>query len=51
MLHNIFSMEIFLNIRSKPPLMQLEAIAFHPTATYLGEEVNAWEKRPTNRRH
>ena len=35
-----FSKEIFPNIQSKPPLMQLEAIASHPIASYLGEETN-----------
>jgi len=33
-----FSKEIFPKIQSKPPLMQLEAIASRPTASYLGEE-------------
>jgi len=32
--------EIFPNIQSKPPLMQLEAIAPRPVASYLGEEPN-----------
>ena len=35
-----FSKEIFINIQSKPPLTQLEAIAFRPIASYLGEETN-----------
>ena len=35
-----FSKEIFPNIQSKPPLTQLEAIASHPIASYLGEEIN-----------
>ena len=35
-----FSKEIFPNIQSKPPLVQLEAIASHPIACYLGEEAN-----------
>jgi len=30
--------EIFPNIQSEPPLMQLEAISSHPIASYLGEE-------------
>ena len=34
------SKEIFPNIQSKPPLMQLEAIASHPIASYLGEDTN-----------
>jgi len=34
------SKEIFPNIQSEPPLMQLEAIASHPIASYLGEETN-----------
>jgi len=35
-----FSKEIFPNIYSKPPLMQPEAIASCPIASYLGEETN-----------
>jgi len=35
-----FSKEIFPNIHSEPPLMQLEAIASHPIVSYLGEETN-----------
>jgi len=35
-----FSKDIFNNIQSKPPLMQLEAIASRPIASYLGEETN-----------
>jgi len=35
-----FSEEIFPKIQSEPPLMQLEAIASRPTASYLGEETN-----------
>ena len=35
-----FSKETFPNIQSKPPLVQLEAIASHPMASYLGEETN-----------
>ena len=35
-----FSKEIVPNIQSKPPLTQLEAIAPHPIAGYLGEETN-----------
>jgi len=31
---------MFPNIQSKPPLMQLEAIASRPIASYLGEETN-----------
>ena len=34
------SKEIFPNIQSKPPLMQLEAVSSHPSAGYLGEEIN-----------
>jgi len=34
------SKDIFSNIQSKPPLMQLEAIASRPIAGYLGEETN-----------
>jgi len=32
---HFFSKEIFPNIKSKPPLMQLEAIASHPIPSYL----------------
>jgi len=35
-----FSEEIFPNIQSKPPLMQLEAIASRPIAGYFGEETS-----------
>jgi len=35
-----FSKDIVPNIQSKPPLTQLEAIASHPIASYLGEETN-----------
>jgi len=35
-----FSKEIFPNIQSKGPLMQLEAIASPPIASYLREEIN-----------
>ena len=35
-----FSKEIFPNIQSKPPLVQLEATASRPIAGYLGEETN-----------
>jgi len=35
-----FSKHIVPNIQSKPHLMQLEAIASHPIAGYLGEETN-----------
>jgi len=37
---HFFSKEIFPNIQSKPPLMQLEAIASRPVARYLGEQTN-----------
>ena len=40
MLDNPFSKEIFPNIQSKPPLVQLKAISSRPTACYLGEETN-----------
>ena len=33
-----FSKDIFPNIQSKPPLMQLEAIASRPIAGYLGDQ-------------
>jgi len=35
-----FSKEIFPDIQCKAPLMQLEAIASRPIASYLGEETN-----------
>jgi len=35
-----FSKEIFLNIQTKPPPMQLEAIASRPITSHLGEETN-----------
>jgi len=47
MLHNSFSKGIFPNIQSKPPLMQLEAIASHPIAGYLGEESNTCLTTPS----
>jgi len=34
------SKDIFPNIQSKPPLMQLEAIASRSITSYLGEETN-----------
>jgi len=34
------SKEMFPNSQSKPPLMQLEAIASRPIAGHLGEETN-----------
>ena len=37
---NSFCEDIFPNVQPKPPLMQLEAIASHPIAGYLGEETN-----------
>ncbi|KAK4819909.1 hypothetical protein QYF61_014644 [Mycteria americana] len=40
MLDNPFGEEIFPNIQSKPPLVQLEAISSCPIACYLGEEAN-----------
>jgi len=35
-----FSKDIFPNIQSKSPLMQLEAISSRPITSYLGEETN-----------
>jgi len=35
-----FSKEIYPNIESKSPLTQLEAVASHPIASYLGEETS-----------
>ena len=35
-----FSKQIFPNIQSKPPLMQLEAVVSRPITSYLGEETN-----------
>ncbi|KAK4832279.1 hypothetical protein QYF61_021678 [Mycteria americana] len=40
MLDNTFSEEIFPNIQSKPPLVQLEAISSCPMVCYLGEETD-----------
>ena len=37
---HVFSKEIFPNIQSKSPLMQLEAIVSHPISSYLGEQTN-----------
>jgi len=34
-----FNEEVFPNVRSKPPLIQLEAIASHPVTSYA-EETN-----------
>jgi len=42
-----FSKEIFPNVQSKPPLMQLEAIASSPIASYLGEETNTCLTAPS----
>jgi len=39
-LDHSFSKDFFPNIRSKPPLMRLEAISSCPIASYLGEETN-----------
>ena len=38
MLDNPFSEEIFPNIQSKPPLVQLEAVSSCPITCYLGKE-------------
>ena len=40
MLDNPFSEEIFPNIQSKPPLVQLEAVSSCPVTCYLGEETD-----------
>ncbi|KAK4833082.1 hypothetical protein QYF61_027744, partial [Mycteria americana] len=40
MFDNPFGEEIFPNIQSKPPLVQLEAISSHSIACYLGEETD-----------
>ena len=40
MLHHPFSEEIFPNIQSKPPLVQLEAVSSCPVTCYLGEETD-----------
>jgi len=37
MLHNSFREEIFPNVQSKPPLMQLDAMSSLPIASYLEE--------------
>jgi len=39
------SKEIFPNMQSKPPLMQLEVISSHPIASYLGEERKKKKKK------
>jgi len=39
--------DVFPNIQSKPPLVQLEAIASHPIASYLGEEINTCLTKPS----
>jgi len=36
-----FGTEVFPNIQSKPPLMQLEAIDSHPIASYVEEDSQA----------
>jgi len=38
MLDNTFGEEIFSNIESKPPLVQLEAVPSFPITCYLGGE-------------
>jgi len=43
---HFLSEEIFPNTQSKPPLMQLEAIASHPVTRYLGEETNPASPQP-----
>ena len=40
MLDNPFGEEIFPNIQTKPPLVQLEAISSHPITCYLAEETD-----------
>lgn len=40
MLGNPFSAEMFANIQSKSPLMQLEAISSYSIACYLPEKTN-----------
>ncbi|KAK4827747.1 hypothetical protein QYF61_021218 [Mycteria americana] len=40
MLDNPFGEDIFPNIQSKPPLVQLGDISSHPIACYLGEETD-----------
>ena len=42
MLSNPSGEEIFPNIKSKLPLMQLEVACFHPITSYLGEETNTY---------
>jgi len=41
------STEIFPNIQSEPPLVQLEAISSRPVASYLGEETNTHLTTPS----
>ena len=42
MFDNTFSEEIIPNIRSKPPLIQLQAIVSHAIASYLEEETDTY---------
>jgi len=37
-----FRKEMFANIQSKPPLIQLQATASRPIASYLGEETKTY---------
>ncbi|KAK4813343.1 hypothetical protein QYF61_026639 [Mycteria americana] len=46
MLDNPFSEVKFLNIQSKPPLAQLEAISSRPITCYLGEETDPTSLHP-----
>ena len=41
-LYNSFSEEIFPNIKSKPPLVQLEAISPCSVVCYLGQETSTY---------
>jgi len=40
MLDNPFSEEVFPDIQSEPPLVQLEAVSSCPIACYLGKEAD-----------
>jgi len=42
-----FCEDIFPNMQSEPPLMQVEAIASRPFAGYLGEETNTHLTTPS----
>ena len=47
MLDNPFGEEIFPDVQSKPPLVQLEAVSFHPITSYLIEETSTHLATPS----